>query len=1321
MNWTLTCLCEDVLLNLKLDSLQEERSIWKYQNEVLLILEKQETWHIVEGGALQVSPQPLHIHGVYAGKLHGKDILLLCEEVESGSCCYTYYQIPPQGIIRIGRKGQDITFTHPQISALHAQLTFIENTWWIEDMHSTNGVYVNRKRVAKKQLSFGDCIYLCGLQIIWMNVFFAINQPAQSVYLNPIRCICYHIPEVQIPPISPQPSMRCQPLQQILPYTLPLIELLDPPIGAKTEKPPLLYTLGPSFTMGMASLSTAMFSFYQAIAEKRPLTSVYPTMIMAFSMMLSTMLWPYVMQHYERNKEREKEAKRKTLYQAYLTETRSCIQTHMEMYRQWLTQFYPTNMQPLLWHKQMEEDVYVVCLGIGNLPISYPFTYKQKTLTIQEDPLWKMQEQFIKETRTLSQVPILANFLQSKMFYVIGKQEDTIAYMKYMIWLLCSLYDPAHIQLVLAYPAHLEGLRPFRYLPHLMQGEQRFLCHTYEQAQRLVMELYTCQKPILICSFDEQITLLFQNSTFQYHHVLFAFHDSHDEQEDVIHIEAKQGTWKHKEEVLSFTWNAIDRTCLSCLASKSNHAHQQQDFPTMVKFLQMFQVAKVEHLHIWKRWMEADSARSLSAPLGIQANGECIYLDVHEKAHGPHGIIAGMTGSGKSEFLITLILSLALCYHPHDVAFILIDYKGGGMAKVFADLPHTAGIITNLDGSMIARSLNSLDSELIRRQKLFAQVSASLGQGSMDIYTYQRLFHEHKVSEAIPHLVIIADEFAELKQQQPQFMEQLIRSARIGRSLGIHLLLATQKPSGVVDDQIWSNSRFHICLKVAEKADSMDMLKREDGALLTKKGRFFLQVGYNEIFAEGQASYSKALYDGGQAAQEDAWIQQIDERGEVIETWKKTYSQKQQIQELQVVLEKIKETAVVHKVSAPTLWLPPLAKVIEVDAKFPCMVAMLDDPRQQNQRPLCISKEDSTHMLLIAADLTETHTLFHTLLWQWMKTYESHELCIMIFDFDQGTLADVQPYPHIFGVLGEEEREDGSYLFHWMKKLYDKRKREKSNMIFVCIIHHIASFLEQYGEEADFLYKLCRDGARYGIYLWISAATTHDLPYKFIQQFPTKIYFHNMDEELHPTIPLPPYKGRAIFKQEEEFEIQVAHLQVDEAVKKFVQQKPRAWSSMVHLPSSLHLQDITDFAFANRENIPIGMDYETHEIVTIQVSAYWVFTGPRGRNVWQLLEQYCKEHHLAVSMGDVVAQPSSENMQERIHILYVPASQLFAQLHDPWYSTLKEEGHIFWVGKGLDEFRYQLDIMHTIEKGRGQDGFRLDETLQRIRFLEAAL
>src|SRR5699024_105887 len=134
------------------------------------------------------------------------------------------------------------------------------------------------------------------------------------------------------------------------------------------------------------------------------------------------------------------------------------------------------------------------------------------------------------------------------------------------------------------------------------------------------------------------------------------------------------------------------------------------------------------------------------------------------------------------------------------------------------------------------------------------------GESTIDIYKYQKMYREGIVKEPVSHLFIISDEFAELKNQQPEFMVQLISTARIGRSLGVHLILATQKPSGVVDPQIWSNTRFRVCLRVQEKSDSNEVIKSPDAAYLKQTGRFYFQVGFNEIYELGQAAWAGGMY-----------------------------------------------------------------------------------------------------------------------------------------------------------------------------------------------------------------------------------------------------------------------------------------------------------------------------------------------------------------------------------------------------------------------------------------------------------------------------
>jgi len=167
--------------------------------------------------------------------------------------------------------------------------------------------------------------------------------------------------------------------------------------------------------------------------------------------------------------------------------------------------------------------------------------------------------------------------------------------------------------------------------------------------------------------------------------------------------------------------------------------------------------------------------------------------------------------------------------------------------------PHLLGSITNLDGASSARALASIRAELQKRQRYFGQYGVNHINGYTKLYKQGKTIIDpaEKASyptKPLPHLFLISDEFAELKANEPEFMAELVSTARIGRSLGVHLILATQKPSGVVDDQIWSNSRFKLALKVQDASDSNEILKTPDAASITQPGRAYLQVGNNEIY-----------------------------------------------------------------------------------------------------------------------------------------------------------------------------------------------------------------------------------------------------------------------------------------------------------------------------------------------------------------------------------------------------------------------------------------------------------------------------------------
>ena len=192
-----------------------------------------------------------------------------------------------------------------------------------------------------------------------------------------------------------------------------------------------------------------------------------------------------------------------------------------------------------------------------------------------------------------------------------------------------------------------------------------------------------------------------------------------------------------------FTPDALSDSDIDNLVKGLSHVQVKQEksasnVPERISFLDVYQVGNVDALNISSHWNANNSNKTLAAPIGVMAGGERFYLDIHEKYHGCHGLVAGTTGSGKSEFLQAYILSMMINYSPNEVAFVLVDFKGGDMARPFLSSPHLAATISNLSGNTLYRALVSLEAEVKNRQRIFNESASKLGIDKIDINSYHR-------------------------------------------------------------------------------------------------------------------------------------------------------------------------------------------------------------------------------------------------------------------------------------------------------------------------------------------------------------------------------------------------------------------------------------------------------------------------------------------------------------------------------------------------------------------------------------------------------
>lgn len=1216
----------------------------------------------------------------------GEKMYVFTEPVTENRQIYIKYLVRNDMELTIGRSNQnDIVFNNKFVSSKHATLLNRSGQWYIQDENSANGTFVNGVRVSKTPLTIGSVIYIMGLKLIIGKNIIAFNNPDEQVKVQTMKLQAF---VGQTANVIDEDEEEYELAQVDYFYRSPrfkrdietaTFKIDSPPQSPLSEEMPWLLIMGSSLAMGVMSLVTLL----SALASFNIMS-----IAMGGSMLIGTVLLPTISKNYEKKQKNKKEALRQKKYREYLDSITVKINEECLVQAEILNENHVTiqecesrinNVDRNLWERGFgQNDFLKLRVGHGDGNLDAEFSYSERKFSLDDDNLQEELYNLCERPKILSNIPVTYSLFDDYVSGVIGERKRVVEFAKGLIFQIASLYSYDEVKLVFLYDTDEESCFEFaKWLPHVWTDDNKFRfiatnANEVKEVSAYLEKIIEIRSEInesemndvspyyVIFSMSKELVVRAEMikqvlaKKKNIHISVVTFYDElkslPKECSMVVELDGEYGRLFNKNDIsgksISFVPDISltqDPQKLSIQLANIHLDNLASGFklPGMITFLEMFGVGKVEHLNALIRWKENDPTKSLEAAVGVDTLGETFKLDLHEKFHGPHGLVAGMTGSGKSEFIITYILSLAVNYHPNEVAFILIDYKGGGMAKSFENLPHTAGIITNLDGAAIKRSLVSIESELKRRQAIFAQASKQIGVSNIDIYKYQKLYREGTVSEPLQHLFIISDEFAELKTQQPEFMTQLVSAARIGRSLGVHLILATQKPSGVVDDQIWSNSKFRVCLKVQERADSMDMLKRADAAELTDTGRFYLQVGYNELFELGQSAWSGAPYYPSDKVltDKDDSVVVIDRNGHAIKQVKidtkraKFANAKKQLDAITDYLRGIAEE---EKIKIRPLWLEPIPAVILLDKirdKYAVskserfvlnpVIGEYDNPARQQQclLRLPISKEGNTVIYGVAG--SGKTSFLNVMIYSLIHEHTPEEVNIYILDFASETLRAFSKAPHVGDVILSYESEKVSNLFKMLQTEVEKRKKlfadyggDYSSYIsasgndlpsIVVTINNFAAFTEIYEEKEEAVTFLSREGTKYGIYFVLTSLGTSGVRFRLLQNFKQLFVLQLNDESDYSTVVgktdgLYPskFKGRGLIKLDDLYEFQVAMLTNDSVPFAYIQEKCQKLQSRWRgeqakkvpiLPEFVDEEFLADYWDENKPyNIPIGVE-----------------------------------------------------------------------------------------------------------------------------------
>jgi S-DNA-T family DNA segregation ATPase FtsK/SpoIIIE len=507
--------------------------------------------------------------------------------------------------------------------------------------------------------------------------------------------------------------------------------------------------------------------------------------------------------------------------------------------------------------------------------------------------------------------------------------------------------------------------------------------------------------------------------------------------------------------------------------------------PDGVRLLPMLGLARVDAASVRDRWRRAGPA-SAAAPLGVTERG-IFTLDLVRD--GPHGLVGGTTGSGKSELLRSLVAALAAQSDPTRLTFVLMDYKGGAAFDECARLPHTVGLVTDLDEQLGERALRAMEAELRRRER---QLRAA---GADNLAEFVAL----DVHEPMPRLVVVIDEFATMATELPDFLSALVGIAQRGRTLGVHLILATQRPSGAVNDNIRTNTNLRVALRVQDAADSIDVIGIRDAAELSRllPGRAYVRLGPGEVVpiqtalvtcvtaAAEDSPVAVAPFTFAAAAPDPA----VADRPVEART------------DLARLVDAIAEAAA--DLPAPRRpWPEPLGRDVDLAALRPdperAIVALADDPGRQEQYPIGWDPAEG-NLLMLGIGGSGTTTTLQAIALALAAAWPPEALELYAVDHGTGGLAVLDGLPHTGAVIAADDRERQVRLIRHLRGELHLRRGGATRRRIVVLIDNLAAMRAEFDdieglELMDVLTRLYADGTAAGISFAVTADRFSSIP-----------------------------------------------------------------------------------------------------------------------------------------------------------------------------------------------------------------------------------
>lgn len=695
-------------------------------------------------------------------------------------------------------------------------------------------VLVNHKKYDGSFLNVGDYIEYLGFSFYYFDSF---------IYLNRFNIKDIHLNNLLINEKLINKSINLPIINNY--YDIPkkglkIDKLNDFNVPRKGNDRKMILQVGPTITMSLAMIMMASINVYNSLLNSGNRLSIASFLIMPITMLISGILWPILSSNSDKSSYKKEYKRLKYEYLEYLKDYDDELNKKIEDYIK-EESYYLFNTKDvkerLFYINAKSKEFLKITLGFQKLSLDFNVKYTKD----------KEIDEFLNRIKyrveNINNVPLYLDINNNKIVTII-KTNEKEEYLKRVLLELSYKYNYNDLKIGI-FSKDQSLFKNLYNIPHTLYKNERLTFVSEQELQDINNS--KIDKPLVIL-LNDYTEYKFSNNKI---HVIYFSSSKTKILKDsslIIELNNNSGTLiKNDKTIFNFYDEVINYDkYFKYISMFSNTNYENKEY----MFKDVFPNLNIINNYLLNR-------NGLRADFGIIGK-ELLSFDIHESKDGPHGLIGGSTGSGKSELIISFLLSLAIRYSPEYLNIILIDYKGGGIKESLSygsiSIPHIIAAINNLETNTFERLIVAIARECKYRQELFKELSIKATTSIMNIDEYLEINKDYGF-KSIAHLLIVVDEFAELKKENPTIIKELISFSRIGRSLGIHLILATQRPNGSIDEEIWSNSHFKIALKVHSEKDSEDIIRTKDAAFLTNPGDFYLQVDDNTVKAK--SIYSK--------------------------------------------------------------------------------------------------------------------------------------------------------------------------------------------------------------------------------------------------------------------------------------------------------------------------------------------------------------------------------------------------------------------------------------------------------------------------------